>query len=445
MDAALVRSLMKDADPKIRVQALRASETLFKGGDRSFAADYRSLAADRDVEVVMQALLTSNLLKLADAPALAKTAIAANKAKGVQIVGGAIVEPGTNQYVGRGAAANVGRGPAPFTTDEQAVMARGETIYSQVCFACHGDDGRGATLAGAAPGATRAPSLVGSSRVLGHRDYVVHGLLGGLAGPVDGQRYDETMIPMGANPDEWIADVGSYVRNSWGNRAPFVSTADVARVRAASAGRTTSWTVEEIEARLPKALVVNDLWKFTASHNASLARSALSLAPWTTGAPQQAGMWLQVELPQPVRLTEIHFDSESAPGRGGGGGGRGRAGAAGEAGRGGPGGGGAAAAVAAPQAAPPAPMLTPPSSPQSGGFQSAGGWPRAYQVQVSMDGTTWSAPVAEGRGTGRSTVISFSPVQAKFVRITQTATVDSAPPWAVMLLRLYEAGQGTSR
>jgi hypothetical protein len=57
-----------------------------------------------------------------------------------------------------------------------------------------------------------------------------------------------------------------------------------------------------------------------------------------------------------------------------------------------------------------------------------------------MDGATWSAPVAEGQGTGRSTVITFPPVAAKFVRITQTAAVDNAPPWAVMLLRLYESG-----
>jgi beta-glucosidase len=82
--------------------------------------------------------------------------------------------------------------------------------------------------------------------------------------------------------------------------------------------------------------------------------------------------------------------------------------------------------------------LAPASSPQSGGFQATGGHPRGYQVQVSMDGTTWSPPVAEGKGTGRSTVISFAPVQAKFVRITQTATVENAPAWAVMLLRVYE-------
>jgi hypothetical protein len=143
-------------------------------------------------------------------------------------------------------------------------------------------------------------------------------------------------------------------------------------------------------------------------------------------------MWLQVELPRPIMLTEIQFDSESATGRGG----RGRGGAPGRAG-----GAPAAATPAGARQTGPSPVtLAPPSSPQSGGFQLTGGYPRGYQVQVSMDGATWSAPVAEGQGTGRSTVISFTPVAAKFVRITQTAAVDNAPPWAVMLLRLYESG-----
>jgi hypothetical protein len=37
-----------------------------------------------------------------------------------------------------------------------------------------------------------------------------------VTGPIDGQKFDEVMIPMGTNPDQWIADVASYVRNSWG-------------------------------------------------------------------------------------------------------------------------------------------------------------------------------------------------------------------------------------
>ena len=42
LDGALVREQMKDANPAMRIQAIRASETLYKAGDRSFAADYKA-------------------------------------------------------------------------------------------------------------------------------------------------------------------------------------------------------------------------------------------------------------------------------------------------------------------------------------------------------------------------------------------------------------------
>ena len=69
------------------------------------------------------------------------------------------------------------------------------------------------------------------------------------------------------------------------------------------------------------------------------------------------------------------------------------------------------------------------------------GYPRGYEVQISTDGTTWSAPVATGAGTGSTTTITFAPVRAKFVKITQTATTPDAPPLAVQRLKLYEAPQ----
>ena len=50
LDAALVRDAMKDANPRMRVQAIRASETLYKAGDKSFADDYRALTKDADPE-----------------------------------------------------------------------------------------------------------------------------------------------------------------------------------------------------------------------------------------------------------------------------------------------------------------------------------------------------------------------------------------------------------
>ncbi len=45
---------------------MRASETLYKAGDKSFADDYRALTKDEDTDVVIQAMLTMNILKVPD-------------------------------------------------------------------------------------------------------------------------------------------------------------------------------------------------------------------------------------------------------------------------------------------------------------------------------------------------------------------------------------------
>ena len=65
----------------------------------------------------------------------------------------------------------------------------------------------------------------GSPRVNGHRDYVIKAVLHGLNGPVDEKTYSDLMIPMGTNPDEWIASVASYVRTGFGNSASPVTAA----------------------------------------------------------------------------------------------------------------------------------------------------------------------------------------------------------------------------
>jgi hypothetical protein len=64
-------------------------------------------------------------------------------------------------------------------------------------------------------------------------------------------------------------------------------------------------------------------------------------------------------------------------------------------------------------------------------------YPRAYTVQVSVDGKTWSKPVAQGKGETARTNITFAPTRAKFVRITETDAADGAN-WAISSLRLYE-------
>ena len=69
LDAPLVREALKDPNPRMRVQAIRLSETLYKAGDRSFAEDYRAATKDADADVAIQAMLTLNTLKVPDASA----------------------------------------------------------------------------------------------------------------------------------------------------------------------------------------------------------------------------------------------------------------------------------------------------------------------------------------------------------------------------------------
>ena len=67
------------------------------------------------------------------------------------------------------------------TADESNAVERGGNGYAESCFACHGEDGRGAPMPGGA--GLRAPSLAGSPRVTGHRDYMIFAFLHGLTGP----------------------------------------------------------------------------------------------------------------------------------------------------------------------------------------------------------------------------------------------------------------------
>jgi F5/8 type C domain-containing protein len=207
------------------------------------------------------------------------------------------------------------------------------------------------------------------------------------------------MVPLD-NTDDWLASIASYVRTSFGNNGDMVTPSDVARVRTEIAGHKTPWTVPELEATLPKAIDAQTL-KLSASAGEETAQYATTLRGWNSGTPQIPGMWFQVELPQTTQVTEVQFESVMSGGRGGG--------------------GGRGAAPGAPPA--PAPVV---------------GYPRAYDVQVSMDGKKWTK-VASGKGEGTRTSVTFAPAQAKFVRITQTDNVPEAPAWSIRNLRVFEA------
>jgi hypothetical protein len=62
-------------------------------------------------------------------------------------------------------------------------------------------------------------------------------------------------------------------------------------------------------------------------------------------------------------------------------------------------------------------------------------------VQVSADGASWGAPVAQGAGATPSTLIAFRPVTAKFIRITQTGTASGNEVWSIQQVRVYQSGR----
>ena len=153
---------MKDSNPRMRVQAIRASETLYKAGARGLADDYRAMTKDSDPDVAIQALLSANLFKLPNVEALIKETMDANKAKGVQEIG---------QRVLQRIAAAAATAAAGFTPEQQEQMKEGETVFKSLCSTCHGEDARGVAVAGTpdgiddGAGARRLAARPGASRL----------------------------------------------------------------------------------------------------------------------------------------------------------------------------------------------------------------------------------------------------------------------------------------
>ena len=122
-----------------------------------------------------------------------------------------------------------------------AVHERGLAVYARTCIACHGPDGKGV------PGAF--PPLDGSSWATGDASIPARILLLGLQGPIEvsGQKFNNVMPPHTDLKDAEIADVLTYVRQSWSNDATPVAEDLVKQTRAKFANRGKPWTAAELK------------------------------------------------------------------------------------------------------------------------------------------------------------------------------------------------------
>ena len=122
-------------------------------------------------------------------------------------------------------------------------LERGRAVYENICGLCHNSDGKGR------PG--QAPPFVGSEWVTGSPNLMIRIPLSGLSGPVrvDGTEWNLSMPAMGAAlPDDDLAGVLTYIRQSWGNKASAVTPEQVKAVRAELGARSQPWTAEQLKA-----------------------------------------------------------------------------------------------------------------------------------------------------------------------------------------------------
>ena len=99
-------------------------------------------------------------------------------------------------------------------------------LFAGTCSVCHQSDGAGLPNV--------FPPLAKSDYLMADKERSIAVVLNGLSGPVtvNGSNYNSVMPPMSQLTDDEVANILTYVRNSWGNEGDAISKEDVAKVRA---------------------------------------------------------------------------------------------------------------------------------------------------------------------------------------------------------------------
>lgn len=115
--------------------------------------------------------------------------------------------------------------PTASSKSEELENHPGKPLYKQHCSVCHQVDGSGV------PG--MFPPLTESDYIQGDLKQLVGIVVQGLEGPVTvkGVEYNSLMPGLPYLKDDEIANVLSYVRQSFGNKASEVSESEVSEIR----------------------------------------------------------------------------------------------------------------------------------------------------------------------------------------------------------------------
>ena len=232
----IVLTALKDEEAEIRKAAIRMSEPFLRQANLPVFTQVQTMKDDKDASVQIQLALSLRYSKDATATALLKTL----QTKDTSNI---LLAKVAERSIQEKDESNIELKAITLGMDgeDRDLVYHGASYFKQLCITCHGPEGKGIP-------SMIAPPLAGSARVNGDKKILVNILLHGLKGPIDGKKYPDQMLSQQAQPDEYIASVLSYVRNSFGNKSRVISQDDVKEIRAASSARTTPWTMEELMA-----------------------------------------------------------------------------------------------------------------------------------------------------------------------------------------------------
>ena len=384
LDPQLILAALSDAQVETRIAGLRLAE-LRVGPDTSpdptFLRALTSRLGDPDPSVVIQAMLSVRRAELEDAETLIKATAEASPSTGVYTINEQLWSEANTED--------------PFLITQLGAAGlksyrAGRTLYDSLCFACHATDGRGTPMPGA-DDKTIAPLLAGSPRVIGDERATIAILLHGLQGDINGTDYGAPMVPMGSYSDQELANVLTYIRNSFGNRAPAVVAESVAARRALDAKRENYWTLPELTAEVP-ALGIDrirferrDEWKLATNADAADEHPLTAMLdgdPETgylsQGSKPYPGEWLTIELPASSAIMGLETVTTLED----------------------------------------------------------KGWAPAYSVEVSEDGEHWTVAVERVSGEPHARLNLPFPLQTRFLRLTITEK-NGWQRWAIRELNLY--------
>jgi nitrite reductase (NO-forming) len=112
------------------------------------------------------------------------------------------------------------------TLTKQQQIDAGAVLFKGTCSVCHQESGQGI------PGVF--PPLAGSDFLMADPKRAIHIVLNGLSGEVkvNSNTYNSVMPPMSQLNEDEVANILTYVMNSWGNQGGAVNREDVSKVRA---------------------------------------------------------------------------------------------------------------------------------------------------------------------------------------------------------------------